>query len=182
MKTMALLTAALIVLACAGDIEAQEFSHYYTPYGLRLPNLEAREYALTLSGAYNSQKWSNIDEDGMYEYRRTSINHQFSLEGTYAIVRQLLVSVGIVYYPERFTANYFSRTILNDSFLRTKSKAFVRPTVNIVVKPSPALEIFSGFDFSSAKSEDLYDTGEVQYRTSQKLTNFRFEVNYIGKL
>jgi hypothetical protein len=182
MKTMALLTAALIVLVSAGGIKAQEFSHYYTPYGLRLPNLEAREYALTLCGAYNSQKWSNIFEDASYESRQTYFNHQFSLGGTYAIVRQLLVSVGLVYYPERFTVNQFISDFLGDREFRTKNKSTIQPTFSLVIKPSPALEIYSSFDYTSMKREDIDNAGDVDDRTSQRLTNFRFEINYIGKL
>jgi len=181
------------VCIAVGNAGAQDLSHYLTPYGFRLPQLERGEYVLSATGNFYASDYKSIRQEAADygwedEYRQYVVN----FSATCALTDQLLVQGGIgvspSYRSDR-TKNWGHYSLEPDSIVREtiegNLKASVQPSLTIVFRPQPTLEIFVSGELMTRNVDVTYDRVTDPWddkRQEQDSKYLYFGITYLGKL
>jgi hypothetical protein len=189
LKGIVLLAACLV----AGAACAQDLSHYVTPYGFRLPQLEQGEYVLSASGNYYGGDYKSIAQDPAdYGWDSEYREYFASFSATCALTDRLLVQGGLSLSPSHrsqrvkhwFRYSFDSDTVVQET-IESELQANVRPNLTIVFRPQPTLEIFATGQLTKQNTDVTYSHPTDPWddkRQEQTSTYLYFGITYLGKL
>jgi len=183
--TRSILLTTILTLALTASVSAQDRTHAYTPYGFRLPFLEAREFVASVHYNY-------LTSDRSVEYVREIDNRDieanlgvFIFDGVVAFSDYFLFGTKLRLFPaqtvQEISTDNYSGAALSD--LGT----YLSPEFTLVFRPSERLEIGGSIWLDSRTVTTGYPHGDfdmfgLQTKLDESTTNIRIGLTYMGRL
>lgn len=182
-------------LIAAGPAAADDFAHYYTPSGFRLPVMNRGEYILS-SDLYHYKVTSSTDDldtlprGSRYYHKETQIR----LWGAIALTDQFLICADLTYFPPQKGATnedwvYYTFYLPDSLHFRHQRidadiDGYFSPAVILAYRPQTNLEFHFCFEISTRETD--YSGWPVESWMPKKSVQdqkwIQFGITYQGKL
>jgi len=183
-----IIITSLLALLIASSAFSQEMQNTYKSYNFISPQLESGEFIISFYGSRYARK-NDFSTVGTSEISNSNSKQYYGyLDGIIAMTNEILLNFNLTYYPKQMNLTSFSKSTNYESNYEYNENSYFIPTIGMILKPLPNLEIYGNFTFLKSTTTISHSfTSQFSNDISEELNvenynRLSFGVNYFGKL